>query len=114
MAISTALHSCLIFLIEYVFLKTITEALKAYEHKPDCFKKAARALRKECKSVDMDEDEKMKFAIRLAACEIATANMPVPVDCRALSPEGEQAQSESATPANIRRCVQYGLRIAHF
>ncbi|KAG0356013.1 hypothetical protein BG005_005060 [Podila minutissima] len=37
-----------------------SDALAAYDKKPDCFKKAAQALRQGCKSIDLDEDEKTK------------------------------------------------------
>ncbi|KAF9136671.1 hypothetical protein BG015_003056 [Linnemannia schmuckeri] len=41
-------------------LQHVTDALKAYDSKPDCFKDAARALRQGCKSIDIDEDEKTR------------------------------------------------------
>ncbi|KAG0082845.1 hypothetical protein BGZ92_011309 [Podila epicladia] len=84
-----------------------SDALAAYDKKPDCFKKAAQALRQGCRGIDLDEDEKTKYAIRLTACEIATANMPVPVECRDISevkdPSSSYTNSESY---EISRCVQ--------
>ncbi|KAI8599348.1 hypothetical protein EDD21DRAFT_339906 [Dissophora ornata] len=85
-----------------------TDALKAYDHKPDCFKKAARALRHDCKNIEMDEDEKTKYAIRLTGCEIATADMPVPIECCGISSsmDKEPEDRRKPTSADITRCVQ--------
>ncbi|KAF9966417.1 hypothetical protein BGZ70_002391 [Mortierella alpina] len=81
------------------------DALSAYDHKSQCFKEAARALKQGCKSIDMDEDEKTRYAIRLTACEIATANMPVPVECREIGSYHQQRDS-TRTTFDIGRCVQ--------
>ncbi|KAG0302927.1 hypothetical protein BGZ98_007124 [Dissophora globulifera] len=84
------------------------DALKAYDHKPNCFKMAARALRQDCKNIEMDENEKTKYAIRLTACEIATANIPVPTECRIISPQEENSSKDGdneSTPADIASCV---------
>ncbi|KAK3822145.1 MAG: hypothetical protein J3R72DRAFT_358675, partial [Linnemannia gamsii] len=80
-------------------------ALKAYDSKPDCFKDAARALRQGCKSIDIDEDEKTRYAIRLTTCEIATANMPVPQECHSLVAAESDPHQQPKTN-DIGRCVQ--------
>ncbi|KAG0250284.1 hypothetical protein BG011_008511 [Mortierella polycephala] len=79
--------------------------LNAYEQKPECFKKAARALRQGCKNIDMDEDEKTRYAIRLAACEIATAEMPMPIECQQVS-AAEPEHGHGIAAHEIGRCVQ--------
>ncbi|KAG0218406.1 hypothetical protein BGX33_007548 [Mortierella sp. NVP41] len=86
-------------------LQHATDALKAYDSKPDCFKEAARALRQGCKSIDIDEDEKTRYAIRLTACEIATANMPVPQECHLLA-TAENNLGQQPTTNDVGRCVQ--------
>ncbi|KAG0315868.1 hypothetical protein BGZ99_007196 [Dissophora globulifera] len=94
---------------EFSIIRHAADALKAYDHKPNCFKKAARALRQDCKNIEMDENEKTKYAIRLTACEIATANIPVPSECRIISPQEENSSKEDgneSTPADIASCVQ--------
>ncbi|KAG0032956.1 hypothetical protein BGZ81_009733 [Podila clonocystis] len=84
-----------------------SDALAAYDKKPDCFKEAAQALRQGCKSIDLDEDEKTKYAIRLTACEIATANMPVPVECRGMSQARDSSSSFTNSDSHeIGLCVQ--------
>ncbi|KAG0078052.1 hypothetical protein BGZ90_006026 [Linnemannia elongata] len=80
-------------------------ALKAYDSKPDCFKDAARALQQGCKSIDIDEDEKTRYAIRLTTCEIATANMPIPQECHSLA-SAESDPDKQPTANDISRCVQ--------
>ncbi|CAO3574444.1 unnamed protein product [Mortierella alpina] len=75
------------------------DALSAYDNKSQCFKEAARALKQGCKSIDMDEDEKTR------SCEIATANMPMPVECRDIGSYHQQRDSTRAT-FDIGRCVQ--------
>ncbi|KAK3809008.1 MAG: hypothetical protein JOS17DRAFT_822296 [Linnemannia elongata] len=90
---------------EMYTLQHATDALKAYDSKPDCFKDAARALQQGCKSIDIDEDEKTRYAIRLTTCEIATANMPIPQECHSLaSAEGDP--NKQPTTSEISRCVQ--------
>ncbi|KAF9093283.1 hypothetical protein BGX29_009998 [Mortierella sp. GBA35] len=90
---------------EMYTLQHATDALKAYDSKPDCFKEAARALRQGCKSIDIDEDEKTRYAIRLTACEIATANMPVPQECHLLA-TAENNLGQQPTTNDVGRCVQ--------
>ncbi|KAF8935255.1 hypothetical protein BGZ58_005127 [Dissophora ornata] len=56
----------------------------------------------------MDEDEKTKYAIRLTGCEIATADMPVPIECCGISSsmDKEPEDRRKPTSADITRCVQ--------
>ncbi|KAF9300602.1 hypothetical protein BGZ74_007706 [Mortierella antarctica] len=78
-----------------------SDALAAYDKKPDCFKKAAQALRQGCKSIDLDEDEKTK------SCEIATANMPMPVECMDFGEARDSSSSYTNSKSHeIGRCVQ--------
>ncbi|KAF9199851.1 hypothetical protein BGZ49_009980 [Haplosporangium sp. Z 27] len=89
--------------IDFIF-----NALEAYEHKSGCFKNAARALRQNCKHIDIDSDEKTKYAIRLTTCEIATANMPVPAECHNINSLDENSNQKDNEIANaeIGGCVQ--------
>ncbi|KAF9563894.1 hypothetical protein EC968_004663 [Mortierella alpina] len=73
------------------------DALSAYDHKSQCFKEAARALRQGCKSIDMDEDEKTR------------SNMPVPVECQDTDSSHAHGHSSKAT-FDTGRCVQVYLR----
>ncbi|KAI8346307.1 hypothetical protein B0O80DRAFT_533690 [Mortierella sp. GBAus27b] len=84
---------------------TMQHAAESYEHRTDCFKTAARALRQDCKNMDMDEDDKTQYAIRLTACEIATANIPMPVECREICEE-KSYQHHSLSGVGISSCVQ--------
>ncbi|KAF9120992.1 hypothetical protein BGW39_010927 [Mortierella sp. 14UC] len=89
---------------EMYALQHATDALNAYESKPDCFKDAARALRQGCKSIDIDEDEKTHYAIRLTTCEIATANMPVPQECHSVA-TAESDPDQQPTSSDIGRSL---------
>ncbi|KFH69570.1 hypothetical protein MVEG_04379 [Podila verticillata NRRL 6337] len=83
------------------------DALAAYDKKQDCFKKAAQALRQGCKSIDLDEHEKTTYAIRLTACEIATANMPVPFECKEISEARDSSSLNTKSKSHeIGCCVQ--------
>ncbi|KAF8927801.1 hypothetical protein BGZ47_001950 [Haplosporangium gracile] len=90
---------------EMYTLQHATDALKAYDSKPDCFKDAARTLRQGCKSIDIDENEKTRYAIRLTICEIATANMPAPQECHPLA-SAESDPDQQPTTNDVSRCVQ--------
>ncbi|KAG0054772.1 hypothetical protein BGZ83_010448 [Gryganskiella cystojenkinii] len=58
------------------------ESLDAHDHRTDdCFRDAAKALRQGCQGIELDKDEKTKYAIRLTVCEIETAHLKVPEDC---------------------------------
>ncbi|KAF8975096.1 hypothetical protein BGZ46_009438 [Entomortierella lignicola] len=50
---------------EIAIIRQATNALEAYEHKSGCFKNAARALRQNCKHIDIDSDEKTKYNFRI-------------------------------------------------
>ncbi|KAF9179111.1 hypothetical protein BGZ51_007241 [Haplosporangium sp. Z 767] len=93
------------FTDEVFAIQHAADALNAYEQKPECFKKAARALRQDCKNIDMDEDEKTRYAIRLTACEIATAEMPMPIECQQISAT-ESEYGHGIAAQEIGRCVQ--------
>ncbi|KAF9993520.1 hypothetical protein BGZ79_001786 [Entomortierella chlamydospora] len=93
---------------EIAIIQHATDTLKAYDHKSDCFKEAARTLRQNCKSIDIDLDEKTKYAIRLTACEVATANMAVPLECRDIISLNESSDRNDNEIANsgIGRCLE--------
>ncbi|KAF9430049.1 hypothetical protein BGZ76_000990 [Entomortierella beljakovae] len=45
---------------EMGIIRHAADSLKAYNHKSDCFKNAARVLQQTCKSIDIDSEEKTK------------------------------------------------------
>ncbi|KAF8952961.1 hypothetical protein BDZ97DRAFT_1874919 [Flammula alnicola] len=61
------------------------EALQS-SHKPDCFKKAAKLIHIHCTELGMDEDARVKAAISMTLCEVATAkHHSLPLECRPFS-----------------------------
>ena len=87
-----------------------SEALQTYSRKPDCFRKAARAISTQCTDLDMDEDARVNgnnmavplfqksnhrfdsaAAISMTLCEIATAkHYSLPLECRSFSLDNPQ------------------------
>ncbi|KAF9348398.1 hypothetical protein BGX26_000204 [Mortierella sp. AD094] len=45
---------------EIAIIQHATDTLRAYDHKSNCFKEAARTLRQNCRSIDIDLDDKTK------------------------------------------------------
>ncbi|PKY47653.1 hypothetical protein RhiirA4_444965 [Rhizophagus irregularis] len=56
-------------------------SLTILEKKHDCFKEATTTLKNGCKNVNLSNNDKMQYAIRLAKCELATANLAFPMEC---------------------------------
>ncbi|RGB26234.1 hypothetical protein C1646_427698 [Rhizophagus diaphanus] len=56
-------------------------SLTVLEKKHDCFKEATTTLKNGCKNVNLSNNDKMQYAIRLAKCELATANLAFPMEC---------------------------------
>ncbi|KAJ7936434.1 hypothetical protein B0H13DRAFT_1853495 [Mycena leptocephala] len=48
-------------------------ALQDYSYRPDCFRHVAGKINVRCGALEMDEDERVKAAISMALCELATA-----------------------------------------
>ncbi|KAL7749088.1 hypothetical protein RI367_005493 [Sorochytrium milnesiophthora] len=69
-------------------------ALSKYEARQnDCYKAAATSLRQGCQDLALGEQDKIRYAVRLTLCEIATASMVSPLECT------DASESEAA-------CVQ--------
>nr|CAG8480011.1 14716_t:CDS:10 [Entrophospora candida] len=79
-------------------------SLAKFEKKSDCFKKAIGNLKHGCSEINLSETIKIQFAIHLTKCEIATANLLVPMECQDFDREignnevGKCVESLSRTP----------------
>ncbi|KAI9164539.1 hypothetical protein H9P43_008398 [Blastocladiella emersonii ATCC 22665] len=72
---------------ELAFLEQGRMSLQKYESQShDCYKEAAYSLQTGCKELTATEEEKQQYAIRLTLCEVATANVNVPVQCLVANP----------------------------
>ncbi|CAG8477483.1 1024_t:CDS:10 [Ambispora gerdemannii] len=81
-------------------------SLAQYEkRKEDCFKSAARELKNGCKDIDLNEENKIKYAVRLTQCEIATANLAVPMECH----YHEYRNYGLRIPVNMCFAVRYSI-----
>ena len=91
-----------------------SDALQTYSRKPDCFRKAARAISTQCADLDMDEDARIngnnravplfqeskhrsEAAISMTLCEIATAkHYSLPLECRSFSLDDMQGKERKS------------------
>ncbi|CAI2163320.1 4971_t:CDS:10 [Funneliformis geosporum] len=55
--------------------------LTQFERKPDCFKEATTALKDGCKSLNLSDNDKIQYAVRLTKCKLAIANFAAPMEC---------------------------------
>ncbi|KAF9456873.1 hypothetical protein BDZ94DRAFT_1176753 [Collybia nuda] len=91
---------------------TTPEILKDYGQRPDCFRKAAGLIRTRCGELDMNEDERIKAAISMTLCELATArHHSVPFEC---TPFTVDFISTSSGPHSQGECVDALSRSAQF
>ncbi|KAL7284092.1 hypothetical protein ACG7TL_001372 [Trametes sanguinea] len=59
-----------------------SESLDRYSAKPDCFRRAAASIRANCAELKSREDERVRAALSLTLCEIATAeHYSPPMEC---------------------------------
>ncbi|KAJ7207031.1 hypothetical protein GGX14DRAFT_366613 [Mycena pura] len=57
-------------------------ALETYARRPDCFRRVAATIRARCGELEMHEDERVKAAISMTLCELATAtHHSLPLEC---------------------------------
>ncbi|KDQ60278.1 hypothetical protein JAAARDRAFT_126349, partial [Jaapia argillacea MUCL 33604] len=91
---------------------TRPDALDEYSRKPDCFKRAAGSLRLRCSELDMHEDERIKAALSLTLCEIATArHHSAPMECATFSHDSSWFD---AGDGSHHDCVEALSRSAQF
>ncbi|CAG8439938.1 11923_t:CDS:10 [Ambispora leptoticha] len=89
-------------------------SLAQYEKsKEDCFKSAARELKNGCKDIDLNEENKIKYAVRLTQCEIATANLAAPMECQINNINSYNYKNDKDNNYNndIGKCVESLSRI---
>ncbi|KZP31131.1 hypothetical protein FIBSPDRAFT_42183 [Athelia psychrophila] len=82
--------------IDALFLQT--QALSAYTQKPDdCFQRTAGRVRGLCADLDagMHEAQRVRAAISMTLCELATASQPPPLECTPFAPPHAKHDSEA-------------------
>ncbi|KAJ7138514.1 hypothetical protein C8R43DRAFT_606360 [Mycena crocata] len=85
-------------------------ALESYSRRPDCFRRVAATIRLRCGELEMDEDERVKAAISMTLCELATAtHHSIPLECASFTVDSE------SPPMQIQgECVDALSRSAQF
>ncbi|KAJ7148094.1 hypothetical protein C8R43DRAFT_1194866 [Mycena crocata] len=85
-------------------------ALESYSRHPDCFRRVAGNIRQRCGEQEMDEDERVKAAISMTLCEIATAtHHSLPLECISFTVDSD------SPPIQIQgECVDALSRSAQF
>ncbi|KAH9924372.1 hypothetical protein B0H21DRAFT_797293 [Amylocystis lapponica] len=81
------------------------EGLESYTRRPDCFRRAAGLIRTRCGELDIDEDERVRAAISMTLCELATAkHYSTPLECAAFLPDSDPPNGLAAEP--LSSCVE--------
>ncbi|KAJ7791951.1 hypothetical protein B0H14DRAFT_185032 [Mycena olivaceomarginata] len=95
---------------ELVGLLTSHAALENYSRRPDCFRRVAANIRLRCGELDMHEDERVRAAISMTLCELATAtHHSLPLECVSFTVDSD------ASSAQIQgECVDALSRSAQF
>ncbi|PCH44959.1 hypothetical protein WOLCODRAFT_105932 [Wolfiporia cocos MD-104 SS10] len=90
------------------------ESLQLYSRQPDCFRRAAGLIRAQCGELDVNEDERVRAAISMTLCELATAkhNQP-PMECAAYAADSHSDEMVSP-PQSHRICVEALSRSAQY
>ncbi|KAJ6610993.1 hypothetical protein B0H10DRAFT_2058042 [Mycena sp. CBHHK59/15] len=84
-------------------------ALENYARRPDCFRRVAAKIRMRCADLEVNEDERVKAAISMTLCELATAtHHSLPLECAAFTVDSEPS------PNHEGGCVDALSRSAQF
>ncbi|KAJ7128125.1 hypothetical protein C8R46DRAFT_1017642 [Mycena filopes] len=85
-------------------------ALENYSRRPDCFRRVASRIRLQCAELETNEDGRVKAAISMTLCELATAtHHSLPLECASFTMD-----SEAATIRTQGECVDALSRSAQF
>ncbi|ESK88088.1 nuclear fusion protein kar5 [Moniliophthora roreri MCA 2997] len=99
---------------EISFLLLKRDALVEYTRRSDCFRSVADMIRLRCEHLDMDEQERVKAAISMTLCELATAkHHSIPLECSSFS-INQHSLLEAINPDLQGECVSALSRSAQF
>ncbi|KAM5531414.1 hypothetical protein V8D89_014938 [Ganoderma adspersum] len=90
-----------------------SRSLDSYAKKPDCFRRAASMLQMRCGDLETDENERVKAAISMTLCEIATGeHASSPLECE---PFRSDSNNLYETHLEVgRKCVSALSRSAQY
>ncbi|KAL6305991.1 hypothetical protein BKA93DRAFT_730248, partial [Sparassis latifolia] len=90
------------------------ESLESYTRERDCFRHAAGRIQMRCGQLDMDEGERIKAAISMTLCELATAKHHAPpLECASFAPDADTPDTLSSTES-LGCCVDALSRSAQY
>ncbi|KAI5888546.1 uncharacterized protein SCHCODRAFT_085873 [Schizophyllum commune H4-8] len=96
---------------EIALVSTYQGALDAYARRPDCFKDSAALINARCEELDSREDERVRAAISMTLCELATAkHYTPPLECAPFVPGTDGLTSDGAAGECVNalsRSAQY-------
>ncbi|KAJ7749314.1 hypothetical protein DFH07DRAFT_829281 [Mycena maculata] len=70
-------------------------ALENYSRRPDCFRRVAARISLRCGELETDEDERIKAAISMTLCELATAtHHSLPLECASFTVDSEASHDQ--------------------
>ncbi|KAI0777285.1 hypothetical protein BD413DRAFT_515271 [Trametes elegans] len=91
-----------------------SDALERYSTKQDCFRKASSLIRARCAELETREDERVKAALSMTLCEIATAeNYSPPMECAPFQP-GYNDRRHVPSASSHGKCVEALSRSAQY
>ncbi|KAL1719110.1 hypothetical protein EV715DRAFT_272919 [Schizophyllum commune] len=96
---------------EIALVGTYQGALDAYARRPDCFKDSTALISARCEELDSREDERVRAAISMTLCELATAKHHTPpLECAPFAPGANGRSSDAAAGECVNalsRSAQY-------
>ncbi|KAI0360529.1 hypothetical protein OH77DRAFT_693274 [Trametes cingulata] len=91
-----------------------SSSLEKYSARPDCFRKAADLVRANCAELETAEDERVKAALSMTLCEIATAEQQSPpMECTSFQ-VGRDGQPPPSFGGSPGKCVGALSRSAQY
>ncbi|KAI0945380.1 hypothetical protein AcW1_001615 [Taiwanofungus camphoratus] len=90
------------------------ESLDHYERQPDCFRRVTSFIRTRCGELDIGENERVKAAISMTLCELATAtHHSTPLECESYAHVSDTTSS-FGSKESPRDCVEALSRSAQY
>ncbi|KAI1798068.1 hypothetical protein LXA43DRAFT_876046 [Ganoderma leucocontextum] len=88
-------------------------SLDSYAKKPDCFRRAASMLQTRCGDLETDENQRVRAAISMTLCEIATGeHASPPLECESFRSDSNDLYATH--PPSDRKCVSALSRSAQY
>ncbi|KAJ7669043.1 hypothetical protein B0H17DRAFT_1087224 [Mycena rosella] len=70
-------------------------AFEEYSRRPDCFRRVAGKIRVRCGDLEMNENERVKAAISMTLCELATAtHHSIPLECASFTVDSDVSSTQ--------------------